>query len=71
MAPGLGLTGWIKLRASYSLCATSAPITIETIWKFPKIRGYLRVPLKGYYKPSIRAPLKGSKQGLGFRVSEY
>ena len=37
---------------------------------FRKIRGYLRVPLKGYYKPTIRVPLQGSKQGLGFRVSE-
>ena len=60
MAPDLGLTGWIKLRASYSLCATSPPITIETIWKFPKIREYLRVPLKGYYKCSTGVPLQGS-----------
>ena len=30
-------------------------------WEFPKIGGgYLRVPLKGYYKGTIRIPLKGS-----------
>ena len=28
--------------------------------EFPKIRGYLRVPLKRYYKGTIRVPLKGS-----------
>ena len=28
--------------------------------EFPKIRGTLRVPLKGYYKGTIRVPLKGS-----------
>ena len=30
------------------------------MWEFPKIRGYPRVPLKGYYKGTIRVPLKGS-----------
>ena len=30
------------------------------MWEFPKIRGYLRVPLKGYCKGTIRVPLKGS-----------
>ena len=29
-------------------------------WEFPKIRGYLRVPLKGYYKGTMRVFLKGS-----------
>ena len=28
--------------------------------EFPKIRGYLRVPLKGCDKATIRVPLKGS-----------
>ena len=27
--------------------------------EFPKIRGYLRVPLKGYYKGTMRLPVKG------------
>ena len=31
------------------------------IWEFPKISGYLRVFLKGYYKGTIRVPLKSSK----------
>ena len=33
-------------------------------WKFPKIRGALRVPLKGYYKGTIRVPLKGAVSSL-------
>ena len=33
----------------------------DTDWKFSKIRGYFRVPLKGCYKGTIRIPsLKGS-----------
>ena len=28
-------------------------------WEFPKIRGYLRVPLKGYYKGSCKGVCKG------------
>ena len=32
-------------------------------WEFPKLRGYLRVPLKGYYKGTIRVPLKGYYKG--------
>ena len=31
---------------------------------FRKLGGYLRVPLKGYYKSTIRVPLKGSIKGL-------
>ena len=41
------------------------------MWEFPKIRGYLRVPLKGYDKGTIRfirVPLKGSTRA--YRVSE-
>ena len=30
------------------------------MWEFPTLRGYLRVPLKGYYKGTTRVPLKGS-----------
>ena len=47
---------------------------------FPKIRATLGFPLKGYYKGTIRVPVKGYKdvsgleyglrfQGLGFRLS--
>ena len=36
------------------------PVMGKTTWEFPKIRGYQRVPLKGYYKGTIRVTLKGS-----------
>ena len=29
-------------------------VIVGRIWEFPKIRGYLRVPLKGSLKGSIR-----------------
>ena len=35
-------------------------LEVASIWEFPKITGYLRVPLKGYYKGTIRIPLKES-----------
>ena len=45
--------------------AARASASCSGTWEFPKM-GYLRVPLKGYHKGTIRVPLKGSIRALEF-----
>ena len=50
----------INPKPRNSEAAVFVVLARELNWGFPKLRGYLRVPLKGYYKGTIRVPLKGS-----------